>query len=223
MATGKYVALINNDTILIENSFKTMFKWLEGHHNIGAGSCLLLDNEHKISPIMSVGYFPELRDLLGWAFFLDDLPVTIRFFKPFHIHTNLYKSSEEFLPDWISGSFMFIRKEVLDKVGGMDESIFMYGEDVDLCYRIKLAGWKVGYNPATQAIHIGQASQKGMPRGYILGEFTGLKYFYAKHFPQWKQAILDFLLDIAAFNRIVLWLVRLKPELAKIYLEALFV
>ena len=222
-AKGKYFVFLNNDAILIENSLKKMVDWMEAHHNIGASSCLLVDNDQKISPIMSAGFFPGLRSLFGWAFFFDDLPAVAKLFKPFHIHTQLYKPDQEFFPDWISGSFLFIRREVVEKVGGFDEALFMYGEDLDLCFRIVKAGWKIGYNPATKVIHIGQVAQEGAPRGYILGEFSGLKFFYAKHFPGVRQTVLDLILDIAALLRVVFWLVRLKPQRAKIYLEALFI
>lgn len=218
-AKGKYLLLLNNDTILIENAPKLMFNWLEAHHNFAVASCQILDSEKNISSILSAGFFPTLPSVLAWAFFLDDLPVIRTLFKPYHIHAGADLSKADI--DWVSGAFMMVRKDVWDRVGGMDESLFMYGEDVDLCYRIKQTGLKVGYNPVVRVIHIGQASQNKMPRGYILGEFGGLKYFYLKHFPGWRVVVLDFLLDIAALLRVVFWLVRLKPQVAKIYLEAL--
>ncbi|MCL4398015.1 glycosyltransferase family 2 protein [Patescibacteria group bacterium] len=224
-STGKYILLLNNDAVLLENSAKKMFGWMETHRNIGAASCLLVDSEQRISPIMSAGFFPGLRGLFAWAFFLDDLPGVVRLFKPYHIHTNgtasIDVSSVNTDLDWISGSFFFVRREVIEKVGVLDEMIFMYGEDLDWCYRIKKAGWKIGYNGETKVIHIGQASQDKIPRGYILGEFSGLKFFYAKHFSGWRQVVLGTILDVAAFNRVVFWLVRLKPQTAKIYAEAL--
>ena len=220
-AKGKYLLLLNNDAILTENAPKLMINWLEARHNFGAASCQILDDEQKISPILSAGFFPNLPAIFAWAFFLDDLPLIKNLFKHYHIHAGVNLDKLDF--DWVTGAFMVVRKTVWDKVGGMDENLFMYGEDLYLCYRIKLLGLKIGYNPATKVIHIGQASQNKMPRGYILGEFTGLKYFYAKNYSQIYQMLLGFILDVAAFNRIIFWLVRLKPEIAKIYLKTLFV
>ncbi len=222
LAAGKYILLLNNDAILVENSLKTMFDWMETHRNIGAASCLLVDNEQKISSIMSAGYFPSLRSLFAWAFFLDDLPSVSKMFKPYHIHTKLQSPKEKFFPDWISGSFFFVRREVVEKTGGFDPMIFMYGEDLDWCYRIVKNGWKIGYNPATRVIHIGQVSQNQMPRGSVLGEFSGLKFFYAKHFSGWRQIVSGTILDIAAFLRVIFWLLRRKLPMAKVYVEALF-
>lgn len=222
IATGKYFLIINNDTLLIENSGKKMLDWMEAHHNIGISSCLLVDNEQKISSIISAGFFPFLPAIFAWAFFLDDLPGVKKLFKPFHVHSDITGVTVVTDFDWVSGSFMMVRREVFTKTGGFDENIFMYGEDLDFCYRVKQAGYKIGYNPETRAIHLGQASQKKMPGGYILGEFTGLKYFYAKHFPGWRQNVLDLLLDVVALLRIIFWLIRLNPQTAKIYLEALF-
>ena len=128
---------------------------------------------------------------------------------------------KEFFPDWVSGAFFFVRREAIDKVGTLDENIFMYGEELEWCIRFKNARWKIGYTPITRIVHLERGSQGGIPRGAILGEFKGLKYIYGKHFPEWKQVALGTVLDVAAFFRIFLWLVRLKPHMARVYLEAL--
>lgn len=115
-----------------------------------------------------------------------------------------------------------VRKETIDKVGLLDENIFMYGEELEWCLRFKQNGFKISYTPVTRIIHLERQSSSGLPRNAVLGEFKGLKYIYGKHFPGWKQNVLDFLLNLAAALRIIFWLARLKPQMAKIYLEALF-
>ena len=79
----------------------------------------------------------------------------------------------------------------------------------------------MGYTPVTKIVHLERKSSGGLPRNAILGEFRGLKYIYGKHYGEWKQVALGTVLDVTAFLRVVMWLVRLKPEMAKIYLEAL--
>ena len=116
---------------------------------------------------------------------------------------------------------MFVRREIVEKAGLLDENIFLYGEEVEWQYRIRLAGFKIGYTVVTRVIHHERQSSGGSPRNAILGEFKGLKYIYGKHFPGWKQIAVGSLLDVAAFLRVLMWLVRLKPAMAKIYLEAL--
>lgn len=209
-AKGKYILLLNPDTLLVENSLKIMFAWMEAHSETAVSSCQLLNSEQKITP--TGGYFPSLFRVAAWAIF----------FKPFSFHppASLYK--KEFFLDWVTGAFFMVRKEVLEKVGLLDENIFMYGEELEWCFRFKQNGFKIKYTPVTKIIHLERQSSGGFSKNAVLGEFKGLKYIYGKHFPGWKQNILDFLLNLAAALRIIFWLVRLKPQMAKIYLEALF-
>ncbi len=218
-AKGKYILLLNPDTVLVENSPKKMFDWMEAHPDFAVASGQMLDSEGRISP--TGGYFPGLRRIAAWAFFLDDLPIIRDYFSSYHPHPGrLY--GKEFFPDWVTGAFFCIRREAMEKVGVFDENIFMYGEELEWCIRFKAAGWKVGYTPTTKIIHLERKSSGGLPKTAVLGEFKGLRYIYGKHYPGWKQWALDTFLDIAAALRIIFWLIRLKPQMAKIYLEALF-
>lgn len=210
-ATGKYIFLLNPDTLFLENTPKLMFDWMENHNFYAVVSGQMLDSEQKVLP--TGGYFPTLPKIAAWAFFVDD------FFKMKSYHVK----SNDGDPDWVTGAFFVVRREAMEKVGLFDENFFMYGEELEWCLRFKQAGWQVGYTPITKIIHLERKSSGGLPRNAVLGEFKGLKYIYAKHFSGWRQTVLESLLDIAAFLRIIFWLVRLKSEMAKIYLEALFI
>lgn len=216
-AKGKYALLLNPDTEFLENSLKTMFDWMESHQDVAVSSCQLVDFEYKVLP--TGGYFPTLSKVFFWAFFLDDLPVISTVVNSYHPKKGKY--DREFYPDWVTGSFFFIRRVAMDKVGLFDENIFMYGDEIEWSMRFKAAGWKVGYTPVTKIVHLERRSSGGLPQNAVLGEFKGLKYIYGKYYPEWKQVALGTLLDIAAAIRVVFWLLRLKPQMAKIYLEAL--
>lgn len=209
-AKGKYILLLNPDTLLIENTVKTMFDWMETHPDYAVASCQLQDFEQKNTP--TGGYFPTLSKIAAWALFFDDI------FKIKSYHPKVNEGD----PDWVTGAFFMVRCEAREKVGLLDENFFLYGEELEWCLRFKAAGWKVGYTTATKIIHLERKSSGGLARNAVLGEFKGLKYIYAKHFSGWRQWALDLFLDIAAFLRIIFWLVRLKPQMVKIYLEALF-
>ncbi len=208
--TGKYVLVLNPDMRFLNDAISKMTGYMEEHKDVGLAGCTFLDSEEKMLP--NGGYFPTLTRLLAWAFF-------VHLGQAYHPKANIY--GKEFYPDWVTGGFMFVRKEVVDKVGLMDETFFMYGEEVDFQYRIAKAGWKIAYTPITKVIHHERKSSGGLPKLSILGEFKGLKIIYGKFFPEWKQVLLGSLLDIAAALRVFMWLVRLKPAMAKIYLEAL--
>lgn len=218
-ATGKYVLVLNPDIRFLEDSISKMLAYMSAHQDVGLAGCTLLEGEpflrqgeQKMLP--NGGYFPTLTRLFFWAFF-------IRIPQAYHPKASCYPLSADCFLDWVTGSFMFARKEVIDKVGFLDEDIFMYSEEVEWQYRMRLAGWKIGYTPTTKVVHYERQSSGGSPRNAILGEFKGLKYIYGKHFPGWKQIVLGSLLDIAACLRIIFWLVRRNREMAKIYLEAL--
>jgi len=231
-ATGKYILILNPDIRFLEDSISKMKAYMESHLDVGLVGCTLLDSENKMLP--NGGYFPTLTRLFFWAFFLDDLPIISNLVKQYHPHTSSFWPQSRIVnkgdagvaqhdeePDWVTGGFMFVRNEVVDKVEGLDENIFMYGEEVEWQYRIRSAGYKIGYTPSTKVIHHERKSAEGSPRGAVLGEFKGLKYIYGKYFPGWKQIALGSLLDMAAVLRVIFWLVRRNREMVKIYLEAL--
>lgn len=208
--TGKYVLVLNPDILFLDDAISKMMAYMGQHLDVGLAGCQFFDSEQKMLP--NGGFFPTLTRLFLWTF-------SLRTPHGYHPKANLY--DKEFYPDWVTGGFMFVKKEAVDKVGGLDENIFMYGEEVEWQYQIRQAGYKIGYTPITKVIHYERKSSDGSPRGAILGEIKGLIYIYGKHFPGWKQIILGSLLDILAFSRIIFWIVRLKPAMAKIYLEAL--
>lgn len=247
-AKGDYVLLLNNDTEFVENTLPIMHLWMESHPKVAVSSCQMLDSEQKVSP--TGGFAPTLGRVLNWALFLDDLPGLSNIFTSYHPHSGgvpwneffsdlplvgklikkpatgpksseVYNYDKEFYPDWITGAFFFMRRKTIDQIGPLDENLFMYAEDLEWCLRAKRYGWEVGYAPVSKFIHFERGSQGGIPRNAILGEFRGLKYVYGKFEPIWKQLILGSILDIMAFSRAVFWIVRLKPQMAKVYLDAL--
>lgn len=232
-STGKFVLVLNPDIRFLDDAISKMMAYMNSHADVGLASCQFFDGEpfvpqgkHKMLP--NGGHFPTLARVFFWGFFLDDLPMVANLIKPYHptgsplLKTEKYFSND-FFPDWVTGSFMFVRREAIDKVGILDENIFMYGEEVEWQYRMGQAGYKIGYTTSTRVVHYERGSQGGASRLAILGEFRGLKYIYGKHFAGWQQIVLGTFLDVAAALRIVFWLVRRKPETAKIYAEALLI
>ena len=225
-AAGKFILVLNPDIKFLEDSISKMMAYMGQHPDVGLAGCQFLDGEDKMLP--NGGYFPTLTRLFFWTFFLDDLPVLSKLLDPYHPSANRYPLSVDRYVDWVTGGFMFVRKEMVEKADNFDENIFMYGEEVEWQYRIRMCGlpagkqgWKIGYTATTKVIHYERKSSGGSPRNAVLGEFRGLKYIYGKYFSGWKQIALGSLLDLAAFNRIILWLLRRNREMVKIYLETL--
>ena len=114
-----------------------------------------------------------------------------------------------------------MKQEVIEKVGLLDEAIFMYGEEVEWCYRIKQAGFQVVYTPETNIIHFkGESSEEKLNAG-IIAEFKGILYFYKKHKSFWQQYLLRLILKFGALLRILLFgIIMRHPKKADLYAKA---
>lgn len=220
-AKGEYILFLNSDTIVNDNVLCEMVKWMEKNESIGVSSCSLLNKDG--SQQGTGGYFPTLIRVFSWMT-IQDLPLVDSIIKPFHpMKSKNYSSGSNFFDserelDWITGAYMLFRREVIKDIGNFDEEYFMYTEEVDLCYRVKLKGWKIVYNPKWSIIHLGGAS--GTHEGSVLQEFNGVKRFYKKFYPKWQYPILRFLLKLGALLRIVAFRVVEGKGSANIYRKA---
>ncbi len=208
-AKGRYVLLLNSDTLIHDNVLGEMIGWLDASPKIGIATCALKNKDGSIQP--TGGYFPTLFRVFSWML-IQDLPFVDNFIKPFHPKSGFYREAEKDI-DWVTGAFMMIRREVIDQIGYLDEDYFMYTEDTDYCYRARK--WRIAYNPKWAITHFGGASSiKELP---LLSEFKNVKLFYRKHYPSWQYPILRFLLKLGSIWRMVL----ISPKIyAKAFTEA---
>src|SRR3989344_7486340 len=214
-AKGQYIFLLNSDTYLVENSFKKLLTNIKSRSKLGVIAPQLLNENQTIQ--QSAGYFPHLPQIFFWMSFLDDLPIGM-LFKPYHIdHDSFYKNGQQI--DWVTAAALMIPKKVIDEVGLLDPQIFMYGEEVEWCYRIKKAGYKIYFSPITKIIHIGRGSHQKIPTKAFIGEYEGLMYFYKKYKSRFALQILKLLLKIGALVRIAVFGTLGRKELAKSYVE----
>ena len=204
LAQGKYILLLNSDTLVTNNVIGEMAIWMDNNPKVGIASCKLLNEDGSIQG--TGGYFPTLPRVFSWMT-IEDIPFIDRLIKPFHPmrsksfykNFNFYKKEKEL--DWLTGAFLFIRRKVFDDIGSINEDYFMYTEDVDFCYRAKMAGWNVSYLPRWSITHFGGASStKEFP---IISEFEGIKLFYKKHYPSWQYPVLRLFLKTGSLLRIL--------------------
>ncbi len=149
-SSGDYLLLINPDAIVEESTIPEMLAFTKEHPDAGASSCKVLNGDGTLQKTCRRG-FPT-----PWVAFtkisgLSALFPRTRLFGRYNL--TYLNPDEDHEVDAIGGSFMFIPRRVFEEVGGFDEDYFMYGEDIDLCYKIKRAGYKVYYTPRTTAIH----------------------------------------------------------------------
>ena len=173
-AEGKYQLLLNSDTIVWQNTLEDIYSYMEKHPDVGACGCQVLLENGELDKACKRS-FPNVKN---------------SFFRLFHIPTkssddnyNLTGLSDDgvYEIDCLTGAFMFIRKEALDKVGFLDETFFMYGEDIDLCYRIKQGGWKIIYYGKSKITHLKGASSRKQKSKLIYEFYRAMYIYYKKH------------------------------------------
>ena len=190
-AKGRYILLLNPDTKILDNALSKMIDWMDKNAEASVSTCRLLNEDNSIQP--TGGFFPTLPRLFAWQLFLDDiLPIN-----SYHPKSSFYNKQREL--DWVTGAFFLLRREIIDKSGLMDENFFMYAEELEYCYRIKKAGFKVFFTPAASIIHYGFKS--GSKEKALIGEYESLKYYYQKHYPYYKTILAGACLKFGALLR----------------------
>lgn len=151
----KYVLLLNSDTIVRPGALRHCFNVMEAEPSIGVMSCLLLNSDGSMQNVArkfptpprmaacSLGLPWLMPRRFGWAD-LDD---------PIWDRLTVQRDVE-----WLGGAFMFIRRELIDRIGGLDEDFFFYGEDIEFCHRVWKAGYRCRYDPGASITHIGGSS-----------------------------------------------------------------
>lgn len=194
LAAGKYVLFLNPDTIVPEDCFEQCIRFFESQPAAGALGVRMLDGTGRFLK-ESKRAFPSPATSLFKIFGLSKLFPRSATFSKYHLgHLDENKNNEV---DVLAGAFMMIKKEVLDKIGGFDEEFFMYGEDVDLSYRIQKAGYKNFYFAETSIIHFkGESTKKGS-MNYVKMFYNAMSIFVRKHYGGSKAGVFNFLIHTA--------------------------
>ena len=180
-ARGRFIVLLNPDTVVQEDTFSSLLRFFEEHPDAAAATCKILnpdgsfavDCRHSI-PTPSIAFWK----LLG----LNRLFPKSKIFGRYNL---TYLDENDTYPvEAISGSFMMIKREVVEQVGLLDETFFMYCEDIDYCHRINQAGGKIYYTPQTQIVHYKGESSKANNLDYVITFNRSLYQFYKKHYQQ---------------------------------------
>ena len=178
-ASGKYFLLLNPDTILKENTLEAMFDYMQSHPEIGMSGCKVLNPDGTFQLSCRRG-FPGPWTSFCKIFGLGRLFPKSRIFA--HYNLTYLNEDDTYEVDAISGAFMFLRKAVYEVIGGFDEDFFMYGEDLDLCYRVQKSGNKVYYLHETEIIHFKGESTKRSSINETKNFYDAMRLFVRKHF-----------------------------------------
>ena len=178
-AKADFILFLNPDTIVNETCFSHCISFLKTAQNNGAAGIRMIDGSGKFLP-ESKRSFPSPVSSFYKLIGLASLFPSSKCFNHYALG-NLDKNKTHEI-DVLAGAFMIIKKEVLEKVSGFDESFFMYGEDIDLSYRIKHAGYKIFYLGETTIIHFKGESAKKQNINYVRMFYNAMDIFVSKHY-----------------------------------------
>jgi GT2 family glycosyltransferase len=198
LSNGNYVLFLNPDTIVPEDCFWQCISFFESHPDAGALGIKMLDGRGQFLK-ESKRSFPAPATSLYKLFGISKIFPGSKIFSKYHLE-NL-NENENHEVDVLAGAFMMVKREVIEKVGGFDEIFFMYGEDVDLSYRIQKAGYKNYYFAGSSIIHFkGESTRKGT-MNYVRMFYRAMSIFVRKQYGGSKAGIFNFLIQTAILFR----------------------
>jgi GT2 family glycosyltransferase len=204
IAKGKYVLLLNPDTVVEENTFVQTLAFMDAHPNAGGLGVAMYDGKGV--------FLPESKRGLPtpWVAFckMSGLATLFPHSKRFNYYYLGHLSNHETQSiEILSGAFMLLRRSALDKIGVLDEAFFMYGEDIDLSYRLLKGGYKNYYYPHTRIIHYkGESTKKGS-LNYVRVFYNAMIIFARKHFDVSNVSVYVQLIQTAIYGRAALAIV----------------
>lgn len=204
LASAEHVLLLNPDTVVVKDAISVMADYLTENKDVGAVGPKVLNPDGTLQ-LACRRAFPSLSASFFRLTYLSRLfpnhPAVSKYNMTFADPDKLLEV------DALSGSCMMLRSQVIDQIGLLDEDIFMFGEDIDWCWRVKEAGYKVMYIPTASVYHIHGASSRKRPVGTTIDLHKGMQVFYRKHLAHKYWAPLNLLVYAAIWTRALVFIV----------------
>lgn len=198
ISSGEYVLLLNPDTVVQEDTFSKCLDFMDKTSDAGGLGVQMIDGKGRFLPESKRG-LPTPAVAFYKVFGLAKLFPGSRLFGEYHL--GYLPKNQIHQVDVLSGAFMMLRRAALDETGLLDEDYFMYGEDIDLSYRIIKAGYKNYYYPETRIIHYKGESTKKSSVNYVIVFYKAMVIFARKHFSSKNAGVFSFLINLAIFFR----------------------
>lgn len=184
-SSGEYVLLLNPDTVVHEGALGLLIDFMDRHPAVGACGPKLLNEDGTTQP--SVRHFPTLRSTFYFYTVFRFLGVFRRHYKTWRMKD--FDHSSQMDVDQIMGAAMMLRRSALEQMGGMDEAFFMYYEEVDLCYRLRQANWRIVFMPEARITHLGGQSIRQIQGQKRIMTLRSLLTLLRKHRGRLKMAV----------------------------------
>jgi O-antigen biosynthesis protein len=195
---GEHILFLNPDTIVAEDCFSICMQFMHAHPQAGAlgvhmvdGGGRFLKESKRAYPSISTSFFK----LAGLATLFPKSKIFARY------HLGHLDPASNHEVDVLAGAFMWVRRKALDAVGSFDERFFMYGEDIDLSYRLQRGGWKNFYVADTTVIHFKGESTKRGSLNYVRMFYRAMAVFVEKHYTSVTAFFFRFFITLAIWFR----------------------
>ncbi len=216
---GKYTLILNPDTLLEPDTLQVMFDYMESNSDIGASGCKVLNADKSFQSACRRG-FPTPWASFCKLFGLQRLFPNSQLFARYNL--SYLNENETNDIDALIGAFMFVRSDILNKINGFDEEFFMYGEDLDLCFRIKQSGYRISYYPNTTIVHFKGESAKRSTINETKHFYEAMEIFARKHYGK-SKIFLSFLKLGIKFRLLFAHLKNNKSDLLFILIDLLII
>lgn len=202
-ARGEYILLLNPDTVVPQGAITALADFMDANPECGCAGPKVLNPDGTLQ-LACRRAFPSVQASFFRLTYLSRLFPNHKLFSKYNL---TYLDPEAVAEvDALSGSCMMARKDVVEKIGLLDEDIFMFGEDIDWCWRMKQAGHKVLYFPGASVYHIHGASSRLRPIGATVNLHKGMEVFYRKHMAQKYWAPFNLLVYAAIWARAAMFI-----------------
>ncbi len=211
---GEYILLFNPDAMLIDDGIDRLLTHADMHQDVAIWGARLLNIDHSLQR-WTGGAFPNIKNIAGHYLFITRLLSYFGKTQSLYLETDVETDVDV---DWVSGACMLLRKEALDNKLFNDD-FFMYGEDMELCHRVKNNAWRVVYTPMASVVHVQGASMKSQEGDILLSSLKGLRSFYTLLHGKNRVWLVDFITILGFGIRWLLYsvlgLLTRKPHFAE--------
>ncbi|TAL69738.1 MAG: glycosyltransferase [Bacteroidetes bacterium] len=215
---GKYLLILNPDTVIEEDNLSRMIDYMKGNPEVGAAGCKVLNSDGSFQLACRRG-LPTPWASFTKLFGLQKLFPKVKFFSQYN---QTYRSIDEtYYIDVLIGAYMFVKREAFEAVGGFDEQYFMYGEDVDLCYSIQRMGWKIAYYHETSIIHYKGESTRKSSIKELYHFYNAMEIFSKKYYNSSSLFLLLIKLGIS-IRTLLAYLLKYKRQIGIILFDIIF-
>ena len=196
VSSGRYLLLLNSDTVMQAGTLRTMVTCLDQHLDIGAVSCLQRDEQGRL--LQSCFPFPSIRDHVRYA---EALPTVVRRLVGTMPPADFTRSQDV---EWANGACLMVRKAIFDRLDGLDEQFFMYFEDVDLCRRVQQLGYRVRHVAEGEVVHLlGRSSRTNRNGLNKQWELSRIRYV-EKHFAQPRRFLMKTWIALGVLRKLLM-------------------